>query len=78
MDVEIIKKAMEAMQWSTNSAMPMANKENQLILQTLVELKEKKEQLVQRQQQTDERLQKLQQHFTNADETICHNLVSFD
>ncbi|XP_023297578.2 coiled-coil domain-containing protein 39 [Lucilia cuprina] len=74
MDAELIKNAMEAMHWNTKSAMPMANKENQLILQTLAELKDKKEQLIEHQQETEERLEKLQQHSRNAEETINHNL----
>lgn len=76
MDEEIIKKAMEAMHWNPDSAMPMANQENQLILQAIAELKEKKEEILENQQQTEERLEKLQQHSTNAEETINHNLVS--
>lgn len=75
MNEEIIKKAMEAMHWNTKSAMPMANQENQLILQALAELKEKKEQLIEHQRETEERLEKLQHHSTNAEEAINHNLV---
>ncbi|XP_065365102.1 coiled-coil domain-containing protein 39 [Calliphora vicina] len=74
MDEEMIKNAMEAMHWNTNSAMPMANQENQMILQALAELKEKKEQLIEHQKETEERLEKLQQHSTNAEEAINHNL----
>lgn len=72
----MIKKAMEAMHWDASSAMPMANKENQLILETLAELKVKKAELIEKHQHTEERLQKLQKHSTNAEETITHNLVS--
>lgn len=75
MDEEIIKQAMEAMHWKTKSAMPMANKENQLLLQAITELKEKKEQIIEYQHESGERLQKLHQHSTNAEETITHNLV---
>lgn len=78
MDEEFIKKAMEAMHWNTDSAMPMANQENQMILKAIAELKEKKEELIENQQHTEERLEKLQQHSTNAEETINHNLVSLE
>lgn len=72
----MIKKAMEAMHWNASSVMPMANLENQSILEFLTALKEQKEELMEHQLQTEERLEKLQQHSTNAKETINHNLVS--
>ncbi|XP_013116307.2 coiled-coil domain-containing protein 39 [Stomoxys calcitrans] len=74
MDHEIIIKAMQAMHWNSASEIPMANEENRLILDEIRALQEKKEETLEYQQQTEERLKKLHEHSKNAEITINHNL----
>lgn len=76
MDDAFIRKAMQAMHWNSASEIPMANEENRLILDEIRVLQEKKEETLEYQQQTEERLKKLYEHSKNAEVTINHNLVS--
>ncbi|XP_073822121.1 coiled-coil domain containing protein 39 [Musca autumnalis] len=74
MDDEVIRKAMQAMNWNSLSEIPMANEENRLLLDEIRNLQEKKDEALEYQQQTDERLKKLHEHSKNAEITINHNL----
>lgn len=77
MDDEMIRKAMQAMNWNSLSEIPMANEENRLLLNEIRLLEETKEETLEYQQQTEERLKKLHEHSKNAEITINHNLVRF-
>ncbi|XP_075145186.1 coiled-coil domain containing protein 39 [Haematobia irritans] len=74
MDIDFIRNAMQAMHWNSSSEIPMANEENRMILEEIRALHSKKEEALEYQQQTDERLKKLLDHTKNAEITISHNL----
>lgn len=72
-----LKKAMLAMGWDISSGLPMANEENRHLLDELQRLYTQKTELMEIDKQNVERVNKLQQHTKNAENTINHNLVSF-
>lgn len=75
-DEEPIKRAMEAMGWDTSSGLPMANEENRQLLDEWQRLFAQKIELIEIDKQNVERVNKIQQHTKNAENTINHNLVS--
>lgn len=72
-----MKKAMLAMGWNMSSGLPMANEENRHLLDEWQQLYTQKTELMEIQKQNVERVNKLQQHTKNAENTINHNLVCF-
>lgn len=75
MDEDFIIKAMEGMGWSSECELPMANEANRKILLEITALREKKEDLLERQSGFQEKLEKLQQHSKSSEVAINHNLV---